>query len=38
MGWTTPIYIQSLYYSIHRRIRSVIVAKGHNEILKMTGM
>ena len=25
----TPVYIQSLYNSISRRIRSVIVAKGH---------
>jgi hypothetical protein len=25
----TPVYIQSLYNSIPRRIRSVIVAKGH---------
>jgi hypothetical protein len=25
----TPVYIQSLYSSISRRIRSVIVAKGH---------
>jgi hypothetical protein len=25
----TPTYIQSLYNSISRRIRSVIVAKGH---------
>jgi hypothetical protein len=33
MDWTTctvtPVYIQCLYNSISRRIRSVIVAKGH---------